>query len=598
MKTIKTSHRVSMLILLLLFSPLLGLYAQSTEKMNYQAVIRNTSDSLVTKTQIGMKISILQGSADGVVVYSEIQTPVTNLNGMISIEIGGETGFSAIDWSAGPFFIKTETAIESPLTNYTHTETNQIMSVPYAIAASAAYTINKLTPGDASACDESSEGSLRYNTDTHSVEYCNGINWIPLLSGLSINLPKVNTQHVTAITTNSARSGGSIFDNGGAEIIQKGVCWSTGALPTISNSTTLNGAGNASFASNLTGLDNNTLYFTRAYATNTSGAGYGEERNFTTQASLTTREATERTLTSFVTGGEIDMGGGQSISERGVVYGTSANPTILNNKVIASEQSTGGFSVAIDNLPHTNKYYYKAYAINAGGLNYGNEYSTGYFDTAGAGFTDSRDGTSYATVWIGGREWMAENLKYLPSVVGITESSFTIPFYYTYGYDGTNVSDAKNTSNYHEYGVLYNWPAAMNSCPQGWHLPKTSEWAEMEQYLIANGYNFDDTKVGNKIAKSMATASGWSSHVGTGNVGNADYPEKQNASGFSALPAGDIFGHSAFNGLGLFGRWWTASEHSNSSLAWCKIISNNSIGVTSEYFNFKKSGFSVRCVRD
>ena len=64
------------------------LLAQAPEKISYQAVIRNSSDQLVTETQVGMQISILQGSADGSTVYTETQTPTTNANGLVSIEIG------------------------------------------------------------------------------------------------------------------------------------------------------------------------------------------------------------------------------------------------------------------------------------------------------------------------------------------------------------------------------------------------------------------------------------------------------------------------------------------------------------------------------
>src|SRR6056297_1283453 len=86
--------------------------AQSPEKMSYQAVIRDASDHLITDTQVGMQISILQGSANGSVVYIETQEPTTNANGLVSLEIGTGTttdDFSSIDWSNGPYFIKTET---------------------------------------------------------------------------------------------------------------------------------------------------------------------------------------------------------------------------------------------------------------------------------------------------------------------------------------------------------------------------------------------------------------------------------------------------------------------------------------------------------
>ena len=113
-------------------------FAQSPEKMSYQAVIRNTSDALVANTQIGIHISILQGSASGTAVYVETQTPTTNDNGLVSIEIGAGTvesgDFSTIDWVNGPYFIKTETDPTGG-TNYSITGNNQLLSVPYALHA-------------------------------------------------------------------------------------------------------------------------------------------------------------------------------------------------------------------------------------------------------------------------------------------------------------------------------------------------------------------------------------------------------------------------------------------------------------------------------
>ena len=121
-----------------------SVFAQSPEKMSYQAVIRDASDILVTDTQIGMQISILQGSTSGTAVYVETQEPTTNTNGLVSLEIGAGTvvsgDFATIDWENGPYFIKTETAVEAPLTTYTITGTSQLLSVPYALYAANAGT--------------------------------------------------------------------------------------------------------------------------------------------------------------------------------------------------------------------------------------------------------------------------------------------------------------------------------------------------------------------------------------------------------------------------------------------------------------------------
>src|SRR5574344_1464448 len=117
-----------------------SLWAQSPEKMSYQAVIRNSGDSLVRNTQIGMQISILQGAVNGTAVYVETQSPTSNANGLVSVEIGtGITSddFASIDWANGPYFIKTEIDPTGG-SNYTIIGTSQLLSVPYALHAKTA----------------------------------------------------------------------------------------------------------------------------------------------------------------------------------------------------------------------------------------------------------------------------------------------------------------------------------------------------------------------------------------------------------------------------------------------------------------------------
>lgn len=128
-------HILTTIVLLFLT---LTLPAQSPQKMSYQAVVRNSGNALVTNTTVGMKISLLQGSATGTNVYSELHFPSTNSNGLVSIEIGGGTvvsgNFATINWGSGPYFVKTETDPNGG-TNYTITGTSQLLSVPYALYA-------------------------------------------------------------------------------------------------------------------------------------------------------------------------------------------------------------------------------------------------------------------------------------------------------------------------------------------------------------------------------------------------------------------------------------------------------------------------------
>jgi len=154
-----------------------SVFAQSPEKMNYQAVIRDASDNLITSTQVGMQISILQGSASGTAVYVETQEPTTNANGLVSIEIGtGATSddFSAIDWANGPYFIKTETDPTGG-TTYTITGTSQLLSVPYAFHAKTAETVT----GGISETDpvySASEAANITATDITSLGNLSGVN--------------------------------------------------------------------------------------------------------------------------------------------------------------------------------------------------------------------------------------------------------------------------------------------------------------------------------------------------------------------------------------------------------------------------------------
>ncbi len=207
-------------------------------------------------------------------------------------------------------------------------------------------------------------------------------------------------------------------------------------------------------------------------------------------------------------------------------------------------------------------------------------------------FKDNRDGNVYKIVKIGTQTWFAENLKYLPGVVGPSTGSETTPYFYVYDYDGTNVSDAKSTSHYSTYGVLYNWMAAMNEstssttnpsgvqgvCPAGWHLPSNAEWTQLTAYLG------DSSVAGGKLKETGIT------HWTSPNTGAT------NETGFTALPGGGRYSSGTFLDVGNYGAWWSATAY-DSGDAWFLGIYYGISSVDRHDYS-KEVGFSVRCVKD
>lgn len=129
----------------------LPLLAQSPDLMSYQAVLRNAENNLITNQAVAVQISILQGAPNGSSVFTEVHTLTTNANGLISLVIGDGVGddLSTVDWSAGPYFIKTETDPAGG-SNYTITSTTQLLSVPYAKYAGEAGNVFSGAYGDLS----------------------------------------------------------------------------------------------------------------------------------------------------------------------------------------------------------------------------------------------------------------------------------------------------------------------------------------------------------------------------------------------------------------------------------------------------------------
>jgi len=116
----------------------LSMYAQSPEAINYQAVVRDGSGNIIANQSIGVQISILQTTATGTVIFSETFTKTSNGFGLINLAIGTGTAttgtFAGIDWSTGPYFVKTAVDVTGG-SSYVDMGTSQLLSVPYALYA-------------------------------------------------------------------------------------------------------------------------------------------------------------------------------------------------------------------------------------------------------------------------------------------------------------------------------------------------------------------------------------------------------------------------------------------------------------------------------
>lgn len=193
-----------------------------------------------------------------------------------------------------------------------------------------------------------------------------------------ILLPTLSTVAVTAVTFNTAVTGGIITSDGNDAITARGVCWSTTANPVITVNKTTEGTGKGTFVSNLTGLLPVTIYHVRSYATNSVGTAYGNDVTFTTSQAvvptITTTAITSITSTSAISGGNITSDGGGTVTARGVCWSTTTSPKVSGSKT-TDGTGTGIFTSNLDTLIPSTTYYVRSYATNSAGTAYGNEIS-------------------------------------------------------------------------------------------------------------------------------------------------------------------------------------------------------------------------------
>ena len=316
---------------------------------------------------------------------------------------------------------------------------------------------------------------------------------------------------------------------------------------------------------------------------------------------VTTDDVTDITTSSAVCGGNVVYDGGAEVTARGICWSTEPNPTIDDSTTTVGS-GFGRFTSHITDLTLNKTYFVRAYATNSVGTGYGEEMVFSPFSPCpGHETVTDMDNNTYNTVLIGRQCWMKESLrttKYAdntPIPQGRRISSNTAYWYYPNNDESTDPT----------YGLLYNWKAVMGSassssavpsgvqgiCPTGWHVPSDAEWTQLTDYLSSLSQYIcgnDNTN----IAMTLASAIGWNSDTTTCAVGTT--PSSNNATGFSALPAGYFNG--VYGGFGRNACFWSTTA-SNSSSVYFHNLGSNLANVNRNTLN-KSVAFSVRCLRD
>jgi len=395
-------------------------------------------------------------------------------------------------------------------------------------------------------------------------------------------LPAVTTTAISGITSSGAVSGGTITGSCMASVTARGICWSTAPNPTIAGSKTINGTGGGAYSGNMTSLSQVTAYYVRAYATNSAGTVYGDEISFITLPNLPTVSTKAIAIVSniaAVAGGYVSANGGATVTDRGICWSTTINPTIGNANV-SGGSDVGDFTTNMSGLTSGTSYYVRAYATNSAGTGYGlNE-----LITTPAQLTDV-DGNVYKTVSINNQVWMQENLKVTRYDDGtnLIQYSDTASFGYSYYHSYSN-----SASNLTSYGYLYNGyvvGGAKDICPVGWHVPTTTDWSTLASnlggYSVAGGKMKDDALFFNRLLGFVLSY--WNNTMTGSN----------NSSLFYGRGGGYYF--TTYSDIKNSTIWWNVT-----SKRYVRLDYNNTIlsGVGSALYGSDINSFYIRCKKD
>lgn len=403
-------------------------------------------------------------------------------------------------------------------------------------------------------------------------------------------LARINTTGSGNVTLSYVDVFGNVTADGGTPIVEKGVCLSTSHDPDLSDMVSIGGSGTGTYTSSFGSLTPGTIYYARAYATNSKGTAYGNEISFTTYSlpAITTNSVSNVAVTTATAGGTIIDLGIPEISVSGICWSNSANPT-TSDAHTSDGALSGSFTSNMAGLTPGTSYYVRAYATNSAGTVYGDDVS---FTTYAANAITDFDNNYYNIVTIGDQIWTKENLKVAHynegTVIPVVSDGSTWAGLSTGAMSYYN-NDASGYGN--TYGALYNWfpVEGGNLCPTGWHVPSDGEWKTLEMFLGMSQAEADATSWrGSDQGDQMKEAG--TSHWLSGNNGT-------NTSGFLALPSGYRNNLGDFGAVGDYGNFWTSTQHEVTTEAVSRALKHEMSGVM-RGFDSKKVGLAIRCLKN